>query len=352
MQTNIQPLVDLVKLPDGDYFVADEDLERRLSDAMRSQAMVEGSAIGCPQVVDVDQHARLPFAWATWTSNLRAWSVVEARNSVVVVSDLSTGKLSAHDPRAAPGKADLRGVPKSREGTPQDIIAPKGSKGGCDVLNLREFAAIPWKPGRYAATLLIYDWVTNTVVIDLQSKGVGLAPEAAAALRIPYAEAVALDEKHKRVAENPYPMYRFGATPKTPALAGPGLALAVPAAITAKAPEWFIDGAARLELLPGNLVAPLAAGHVADPKRPPAPAAFVSVALLVATLDARVRQVDLRVPVAASTGRLAAGDEVDVAFRVDLRSALHSELPPGEYQIYAAGTRYVAGPYSLVVNAH
>jgi hypothetical protein len=186
------------------------------------------------------------------------------------------------------------------------------------------------------------------VVVDLQSKGVGLGPEAEAALRMPHAQAVDLAHQQERIARSPSPMYAFGATPGTPALAGPGLTLVVPAALSSRGAAWRVEGAARLELLSGNLVAPPATGAAPAPGRPPAPAAFVSITLLVAQLDAGMRQIDLQVPV-ASDAPLSVGQTVDVAFRVDLKTALRAELPPGEYQIYVAGTRYVAGPYPMAV---
>src|SRR4030095_11260111 len=259
-----------------------------------------------------------------------------SRNNVVLVSDLSTGKISSHDPHYGPRKPDMRGVPTSRRGNPQDVIAPRGFRGGCEVLDMRAFANIPWKPGRFAATVVVYDWPTNTVVVELQSKGVGPGPEADA-LRIPHAQAMDLALQQERIARSPSPMYAFGATPRTPALAGPGLALVVPAAISSKAAAWMVEGAARLELLPGNLVAPPVTGDAPAPNRPPAPAAFVSIGLLVATLDAGMRQIDVQVPV-ASGSPLTVGHTIDVAFRVDLKSALRAELAPGEYQIYDAGT--------------
>jgi len=348
MQRNVDPLIKLVTLPDGDYYAPEESLQRRISDGLSQLPGAEGDAIGCPRVVDVDQQTRLPFLWASRASNLRAWSVVAARNTAVVFTDLSTGKVSIHDPHYAPRKPDLRGVPKSREGKQQDILAPRGFRGGVEVLDLRGFANPSWNPGRFAATLLVYDWPSNTLVVELQRKGVG--PAADAALSIPHAEAVALAHHQQRVAHSPYPMYKFGATPKTPPLTSPGLALLVPTEASAKKAELWVEGAARLELLPGNLVA--SAGSAADAS-PPAeglPAAFARVTLLVLRLDAPVRPIDLQVPVIAP-GALQVGQTVDLAFRVDLKSALHTELLPGEYQVYAAGGRYMAGPYPLVVKA-
>jgi hypothetical protein len=70
----------------------------------------------------------------------------------------------------------------------------------------------------------------------------------------------------------------------------------------------------------------------------------------VVRLDAPARPIDLQVPVTAA-GAPQVGQPVDLAFRVDLKSALHAELLPGEYQVYAAGGRYLAGPYPLVVKA-
>ena len=338
MEHNIQPLVGLVTLPDEEYFSLDDEQASRIGRQLQGLPRAQGDAIGCPKVVDVAQRTRWPLLWASWLSNMRAWSVVPARNSSLVVSDLVTGQVTLHDPHYAPRKPDLRGVPKSREGKSADVLAPGGFRGGCEVIDVRGVTNVPWHSGRYAVTLIVYDWASNTTVVEL--RGGQVAP----ASPLSHAQAAELVHQQQRVARTPYPTYAFGATAKTPALTGPGLALSVPAEISAKKVEMMVEGAARLELSPADLVAGTGPDQGADG----APAAFVSVTLLVARLDAPLRKIDVRIPV-PSRRPLAAGDTVDVAFRVDLKGALHSGVTPGEYQVYAAANRYLAGPYPLML---
>jgi hypothetical protein len=46
---------------------------------------------------------------------------------------------------------------------------------------------------------------------------------------------------------------------------------------------------------------------------------------------------------------LKVGDEVDIAFHVDIKSALRSDLPPGQYQIYLVANDQIIGPYAIHV---
>ena len=296
----------------------------------------------------------LPVLWATRASNLRSWQVVGLRNSTIIVSDLISGKVSVHNAFFGPKKLDYRDVPKSAQGSPKEVPAPRGATASCEMLDLREVASLPWHPGRFAITLLMYDWLANTVEVELHRKGLVLTPGQETALQVPKASAISLMQDYRRMAASPYPAFGFGASEKTPKLEGQGITLNVSETHSRMEHRWLIDGAAKLKLAAGNIIAQStstqqASMNASGPELSvqQTPAAVVNLVVLIVQLDSLLpRTINIQVPVASKIP-LNIGDVAEVAFHVDITSALHADLPPADYQIYVVGNKHIAGPYPL-----
>lgn len=352
MQRNNDAVVQMLKLPDTGYFQLAEARRSGLLDELILLDGFQGIALGGPATVDVGSRDRLPLLWAKRAGNIRNWQVVAERNSTLIVSDLASGKITVQNAFAGPKKIDYRDLPKSAEGDPKDVVAPQGATASCDILDVRQIMNLPWRPGRFAISLVMFDWIANILEVELKRDGAPMSPGEADPLAIPRAVAAEWEQKRQKAAKVTYPAFAFSPAAKTPKLQGEGIALNVPESFTGGTAPWLIHGSAHLKLSPGNLVqppAPTSPAEKADPTTPSVPDAILRVSLLLAQLDAPLRKIDVEIPVTGK-GPLKAGDEVDVAFTVDIKAVLHSELPIAKYQVYAAGGNQIAGPYPLVIS--
>ena len=352
MQRNNDAVVQMLKLPDTGYFQLAEEKRSGLLDDLILMDGFQGIALGGPAIVDVGNQDRLPLLWAKRAGNLRNWQVVAERNSTLIVSDLAAGRIAVQNAFAGPKKIDYRDLPKSGEGDPKDVVAPQGATAGCDILDARQIMNLPWRPGRYAISLVMFDWVANTLEVEFNRNGAAMTSAETDALAIPRAAAAEWEQKRQKAAKATYPAFAFAPTAKTPKLQGEGIALNVPDSFTGGTSPWLIHGAAHLKLSPGNLVQPPSPSSLAenaDQTSPSVPDAILRMSLLLAQLDAPLRKIDVEIPVTGK-GPFKAGDEVDVVFTVDIKAVLHSELPIAKYQVYAAGGNQIAGPYPLAIS--
>jgi hypothetical protein len=319
MQQNNATGAKLLKLADAEYF----QLDQARQSALKNKLIVtdyEGTALGGPAMVDLAAHDTVPLLWATSMSNLRRWKVVTERNSTLLVSDLNSGKVSVHDAFFGPKKLNYRDIDKSAQGSQAAVLAPGGVQAALRVLDLAATADLA-RPGRYAITLLLHDWASNTVPMSITRNGAGLAREAEKALHVTKAAYQAAQEKARA------PAFNFVKSELTPALAGRGIVLGAPGA------RAMLHGAARL---------PLVAGNMAD-----GGAAVLRLTVLLAQIDKPLpHTLALEIPLPAPQ---KAGDEASVAFHVDLEAALKLKLAPATYQVYVAGGEYVAGPATLTI---
>lgn len=350
MQRNNDAVFQMLKLPDSGYFQLAEEKRSGMLDVLIQMDRFQGIALGGPDIVDVGKQDRLPLLWAKRAGNIRNWQVVAERNSTLIVSDLASGRILAQNAFAGPKKIDYRDLPKSAEGDAKDVVAPQGATASCDILDARQIMNLPWRPGRYAISLVMFDWVANTLEVEFRRDGAPMAQAESDALAIPRTAAAEWEQKRQKAAKVTFPAFVFAPTDKNPKLQGEGIALQVPDSFASGTPQWLIHGAARLKLSPGNIVlrpAP-SSPELAGAATPSVPDAILRVSLLLAQLDAPLRKIDIEIPIIGK-GPVRSGDTVDAVFTVDIKAALHSELPAAPYQVYAAGANHIAGPYPLVI---
>ena len=341
MQPAFNPAVTLARLPDEAYFALDEKTLAPLGRSLVTMLGQQGIAIGAPTRIDIAERQALPLLWLRRSTVLRNWQVQRLRNSMVIVSDLDRGIVNTFYAFTGPKKMDFSQLPRSAEGERPDADASEGATVSKDVLNVRMLANLAWQPGRLAVTVLMHDWVSNTVRVELAR---GTEP-AAAVPPFPRAAAASLDDYYRKQAQLAEPVIRFERSAATPALAGPGpaLAISVPRSVDAAAARWMAHAAGRVVLTPASLVATDAADAGG------LPTAIVAVTMIVATLDqTRCAQGIVRVPIRQPGAKV--GDLVDFAFDFELKAVLRGSLPAGTHQIYLASGEQVAGPFALKVN--
>lgn len=323
-------MTEIARWPDERFFAIDQNTVNQ-AEAYLSRADASGVWLAAPRNVDVTRQPRLPVLLMSRADAMRVWSVNDDANAMLVASPLSGAPLPPcmaypSNKRWAPGDWGSRIGP-----------APDPSTAGImtsqmRTLDARALCRLPWAAGRVALTYLAFDWVSNTVVTELQGPAaapVGVSAESAAAYH-----------ERRLPAAGQYPSYHH--TPYHPPLAQPGAALRLPATMAAAVGRLPALGSVRLALPPQAMVAGA---------EPGLPAALLNAQVLIVQRDKPQRGVvDLVVPVFGPAGvRPAAGAVVDAHFMVDLFPSVQPALEPGDYLAYLVVQEFIspAVPFTL-----
>jgi hypothetical protein len=310
--------VELLKMPDEAYFSAGDDrilvLQRALSKIYR-EAEMSGSrdaqpsiAIGAPRkAVSKDE---LPLLIATHQTGLRNWQVDPKQNLFVVATNLDTAQVRLARP-LVPGKRERTPRPSASGVPPNESLAEQVSN-HVQRLNVAGLWSDGLAPGRYALTVIIYDWLSNTVLVDWRpSKQI---PAAETTQWVPEVLAQARDEPVPRE----------------------GLAFHLPERVAAAAPV----------LLRASVSLP--AGHLPRMRLEDRPEArLVPATVLLVRLDEPLAfSVDIGVPVKSVAQPT---DRINAIFATDLRHAKRDELSAGTYRSYLIVGPDIAGPVPIVL---
>lgn len=139
-----------------------EDMESKLTD-------IEfiGVAINAPQHVPVRQQEALPVIMAIQQRGLRAWEYPEDYNCVLAATDLTTHAvyfgqvfrdLKAETFASPPG---LQQPPKPEGSSAVALIS------GLSRIDARQVLSLPWRAGKYRMSVVMFDWVSNTIEVTL-----------------------------------------------------------------------------------------------------------------------------------------------------------------------------------------
>jgi len=281
-------------------------------------ALPELRAAGAPTRIDWAQRKTFPLLLAEVRSNQREWEVHSGQNRLLMVSNLTNGHVEVLAPIE---RARRMAVPApSRSGQPPDALNATLSS-----IVVRELDLLKWFPhdrmmGRLAVTALDHELVSNTVVVDAPS------PVAAPPVAVPWDPA-------RRVEARAVP----------PAAGVAGVALTVPSKVSPIAPT-LAHGTLRLKR--AHLTT---AKQPADAKQP----LLVAASLLFLQLD-KAAPVLLHVTIPATA--IAATDEIEAGFELDLRHALDpgpavSGRPAsGDWLLYLVAGDTVTGPHPIHID--
>ena len=316
--------IELLKLEDKEYFAMTDDEVFSLQQEFyasfpktkrRPDAPPEDPAdapailaIGAPSRVDLDRDTVIPVLIATRQNGYRQWMVDYGQNACVVVTDLNTGTVHTDRPFTM-GK---------REDTPEPSQTPPGpdAKAATAVvtsvrrIDLRTALDIQWYPTRMAVTFLDYDWVSNTVTVDLVRQG---QPQETAKPR------------HKSAFVKASP----GIIPDSTGYSHPERVKRgdrIPVKAQVSIPEGDIAVCASLGPEGGSLVA---------------------VSFFLMKLDQPdPARVDIATPLYGE-----GSDMSQAAFEFDMIEALGAPPPTGEYLTYLVAGNVIAGPHRLTIGS-
>lgn len=305
---------EILALGDGEFLALDDGrvqaLQDRLADRFRPDPFKSppGAAPETPSFValgaprSVPAGGPVPVLVGSRMTGKRRWEAHWDQNACLAAVDLATGRCRTGWP-FIPGKRRVA-PPPSGSGAPPDAANASSTGTAVQKIDLRRAFDLPAGAARIALTMIYYDWVSNTAVVEI--RGEGKPPEAA-------------------------PRSASGFLGKAEVS---GTALAVPASAAAGAPV----------LVRGSIDLPAeSAAAVPDADAPGARLAVATV--LFAKLDDEdPARVELAAPAEVSGGRVRAG------FSFDAREALGEDRAlEGHYRVYLLAGAAVAGPYPLSV---
>ncbi len=175
--------VQLLTLPDEDYFAFDQARTRAAQLQLANLFKVGPRpapttppldapvfvALGAPRQLDFARHSELPVLIALRYTGQREWEAHYKQNIWLLVTDLESG--ATHIGYLFRADKRERTPQPSRSGTPPDPINARGVRTSLQRIDLRRAIARDWQPGRFAVTVIFYDWKSNTVVVELQGVG-------------------------------------------------------------------------------------------------------------------------------------------------------------------------------------
>lgn len=326
-------------LPEQYYFENTGELftkmEWAVEDAL-SETDFYGVAINAPTSIALKQHATLPILMAHRRTGLRDWEIgFVADNCLLVATDLNRRTVSfggvIRDP---PNK-----IPIPRSELPLDP-KPTGTNAtsissGVDRIDAREILSLPWEPGRYSFTVVVFDWRSNTVDVELTDGKTA-----------PAANAPPLKLNPAAGTNHGLPTFLANATMLPQAEKNlPSAAFQV-ALASAPGPRLKVTG--KFSIVADAFHLPAAPYKVkeADGKEKTVAAAVPVTLLVFGKDDSRLVRGNWILPV-YSDQPIKTGDRMEGYFSIDALAEEKSPLVPGDYVAYLVIEGRMVGPVAF-----
>jgi len=336
MNKDQKEVIELLALQDDEYFAFNDQshskLSAKLTDILEENPLAVPPtekisaerpplvAIGAPKAIEVDKQDEFPLLMAIRTTGLRDWRVDFDQNARILLVDLDTGVIRS-ERLVGSHKRGLTPLPSMSQERPDELNAATVSIGLNKLRGLRKSLGIDWRPGRYAVTVIIYDWISNTVVVELKGK----------------------DEK--RPARWPQEASSFLSSTsimkETPKIDVLGMSLSAPEEVDLGAPVP-IYGAVHI---PFDKAIVAACKKSDSETKTPDKSWLLIASVILVKLDAEdPEQIGMVIPATVS-GDPGSGQILQGYFSLDIRTALSGRNLSGKHQLYLVAGDKVAGPY-------
>jgi len=323
-----QALRQLLEVPEETVYQFGVDQARPLKLSVVRTGF-RGVLIRGPRLVDVAVRREVPLLVVHQNTFQREWEARYRLNAMAHTVDLDRGVATSAAMFLRRERYDPAEVRWSRAGPPPEEGQDEWFYTAVGTVDLWAVLKLPRRPARYAITATVFDWLSNTVTIELVDPG--QAPRKPEDYFLPRALAA---EVVARLKDAPQFL--------PPTLDEPqheGLALSAPP--EASAAGIPVQLAMKIRAPAGTIVAP---GEPAG-----LPAAVLNARLLVVRLDQRSWvTADIPVPVYSEVP-LKPGDVLSGRAGVDLKAYARGPLHPGPYCLYLFAGEHVAGPRLITI---
>lgn len=322
---NIDPIVldALATVSDAQLLepVSEQQLQRMVYGVLRKAKPligIHGLYVRSPQQIDMTTAPTWPVIVVVGESRQRMQGMILGNNGMLLIEALDRrAPLSRALLFPPPSPLKIPMPPSSRPPEPKpDPSSLADHSTVALVLDLKTLKE-PLPPGRYALTVLEYDWKSNTTVIELVD-----------------------GEKSQAKAPN---AWVDGATTEFQAAAAatnttPGVTLDAPIIWSKRATSFQLRGQVRLPVERTWLTAASTAN---------APQAEIPAHLVLVEKNVLWPQrTDFTIPVRGSKP-LAAGDEISGTLRLDIKQPFDRPVTPGSYMAYVFTGATVTGPFAV-----
>ncbi len=310
------------------YRFGDEQAEPLEDGAARTD--FRGVVIRGPKLIDLAARGTVPLLVLHQNTFQREWEARYKFNAIAHAMDLDRGVATSAAMFLREKRQDPEDVKWSRTGPPPEEGQGEWLYTTAGTVDLRAVLKLPPRPARYAVTVTVFDWVSNTVTVELAESG--QSPRKPEDYFLPRNMAAEVVERLKDAAQFLPP------TLEVPQREG----LALSAPTEASAASVPVQLAMKLRAPAGAIVAP---GEPAG-----LPAAILNARLLLVRLDQRSQvTADIPVPV-YSEAPLRPGDVLSGRAGVDLKSYVRGPLHAGPYCLYLFAGEHVAGPRLITIH--
>ncbi len=303
-------------------------LQRRL-DLLKFEHWIIG--INGPKKIYSERADKMPIAIALLCSGERDWSIKIKTNSFLIASEKDTGNVHIArafvDMKEKMPKRDRANIPKPKPETLCEKVAI------ITFVNAREKIPLKWENGKWAFSLLYFDWVSNSILINLigEERQVPILP---------------LSINPKPDTNNIQALPCYIPINKTPPLPKSGISFKFES--QKKDDKYFITFYASFVLNARELHIPnVPVSYDFKGGRKENVAAIVPITLLILFKDNSLpMQIDLNVSVFGIT--VTENEEIRGYCAIEaLKAAGISGLYPGEYVCYAVMDGVTYGPQKL-----
>ncbi|GEM_PF-6625855 len=166
-QKTVQNMQDIITIEKDDYFNFSDELKYKLTEKV-SDTEFQGIGINMPSKIDIQKYKSLPLIAVSRKTGLRGWMVNFGDNCILAALSLKTGAIFTgqgfYTPRGKRPVVSKKILPKPDRSNAEAIHS------GTYYFDLKEALNIPWKSDIFAVTIFYFDWLSNTVLVELIDK--------------------------------------------------------------------------------------------------------------------------------------------------------------------------------------
>ncbi len=163
MSSREEILKSLFNFKNSEYYKLDgsflTEIESQLLDSFYIGIIING-----PRQINSKEYDNLPILTALCYSGERGWTINLKKNCFLVVTNLFAGDVFV----SSAFKSKKKEFHSSNDDNTDGTIPPglPDAAAVVSIINAKEKAPLQWDTGKWAFTLLYFDWVSNNITID------------------------------------------------------------------------------------------------------------------------------------------------------------------------------------------
>ncbi|HEX2958147.1 MAG TPA: hypothetical protein VHO70_15040 [Chitinispirillaceae bacterium] len=159
-------ILNSIHITEDDYFSLSQEMQDEIDYSLLQSERFDALLIKAPVKIDITKRKTFPILKIIQNDGIREWQIEESRNLIVSAYNVQTGHLIAKTARK-----DIKRMvypPKTIDKGPiPENMSKTSYSTGTELIDIKPSIGIPWIPSQYRVTLICFDWVSNSVDVDL-----------------------------------------------------------------------------------------------------------------------------------------------------------------------------------------